>query len=57
VIVDVMAFVMVFWGVSGIVMWWQIKSTRRFGSAAMLVSLIFAIWLVYAMYIELHKVV
>jgi hypothetical protein len=57
VIVDVMAFVMVFWGVSGIVMWWQIKSTRRFGSAAMFVSLIFAAWLVYAMFVELHKVV
>lgn len=56
VIVDVMAFVMVFWGVSGIVMWWQIKSTRRFGSAAMLVSLLFAAWLVYAMFIELHRI-
>lgn len=57
VIVDVMAFVMVFWGVSGIVMWWQIKSTRRFGTVAMLVSLIFAAWLVYAMFVELHRVV
>jgi hypothetical protein len=31
VIVDVMAGVMCFWGFSGILMWWQIKSTRVVG--------------------------
>lgn len=31
VVVDAMAFVMVFWGVSGIFMWWQLKATRKLG--------------------------
>ncbi|MBA4190563.1 MAG: hypothetical protein C0467_21460 [Planctomycetaceae bacterium] len=39
VIVDVMAFVMVFWGVSGIFMWWQIKATRRFGFLILVLSI------------------
>ena len=38
VLVDAMAFVMVFWGVSGLFMWWQIKSTRRWGFLVLLVS-------------------
>jgi hypothetical protein len=29
--VDLMALTMCFWGLSGLVMWWQIKSTRRVG--------------------------
>jgi len=39
VIVDVMAFVMVFWGISGIFMWWQIKATRTFGFLILILSL------------------
>ncbi len=39
VIVDAMAFVMVFWGVSGLFMWWQIKATRKCGFLILLVSL------------------
>jgi hypothetical protein len=31
VVVDVMAAVLVFWGVSGLFMWWQIKATRPWG--------------------------
>lgn len=42
VIVDVMSVIMVFWGVSGIVMWWQIKKTRRLGTIVMAVSIIAA---------------
>ncbi|MBN9118751.1 MAG: PepSY domain-containing protein [Planctomycetes bacterium] len=38
VIVDVMAFVMVFWGVSGVFMWWQLKSTRLLGFFLLLAS-------------------
>lgn len=38
VFVDVMAFVMVFWGVSGIFMWWQIRATRKAGLVVMLLS-------------------
>ncbi len=50
IVVDVMAFVMVFWGVSGIAMWWQIKATRPSGSVAMAVSLLAAISLGVAMF-------
>lgn len=42
IIVDVMAFVMVFWGMSGIIMWWQIKRTRPWGTVALIVSIILA---------------
>jgi len=45
VIVDVMAFVMVFWGVSGIFMWWQIKATRLFGFVILVLSMAVAIYL------------
>jgi hypothetical protein len=38
VVVDVMAFVMVFWGVSGVFMWWQLKSTRVLGFLILLAS-------------------
>ena len=38
VVVDAMAFVMVFWGVSGLFMWWQIKATRRWGFLVLLFS-------------------
>jgi hypothetical protein len=38
VIVDLMAFVMVFWGVSGFFMWWQIKATRKWGVVVLLLS-------------------
>jgi hypothetical protein len=38
VIVDIMAFVMVFWGGSGILMWWQIKRTRWIGAVCLIAS-------------------
>lgn len=38
VIVDVMAFVMVFWGVSGLFMWWQLKAARRWGLVVLALS-------------------
>lgn len=31
VVVDLMAFTLCFWGLSGLLMWWQIKATRRLG--------------------------
>lgn len=37
-VVDAMAFTMCFWGLSGIVMWWQIKATRWPGLLVLLVS-------------------
>ncbi len=44
-IVDVMAFIMVFWGCSGLLMWWQIRSTRWLGLLVLLVSAGLASWL------------
>ncbi|WZO98457.1 hypothetical protein EP7_000036 [Isosphaeraceae bacterium EP7] len=44
VLVDAMSSLMIFWGVTGIIMWWQIKRTRRLGSVALVVSLIAALW-------------
>jgi hypothetical protein len=38
VVVDAMAFVMVFWGVSGLFMWWQLKATRAAGLIVLLLS-------------------
>lgn len=38
VIVDAMALVMVFWGVSGLFMWWQVKATRKLGLVVLLLS-------------------
>ncbi|QDT55770.1 hypothetical protein Pan44_38180 [Caulifigura coniformis] len=37
-IVDAMSLIMVFWGISGIVMWWQIKRTRVLGGICLLLS-------------------
>lgn len=38
IIVDVMAFTMCFWGLSGLLMWWQIKATRQLGFALLSIS-------------------
>ena len=50
VIVDVMAAVMVFWGLSGLVMWWQIKATRIAGAVTLVLSAIAAATLGVLMY-------
>lgn len=42
VIVDTMAFVMVYWGASGLLMWWQIKSARIPGVVLLTLSAIAA---------------
>jgi hypothetical protein len=42
VLVDATAFVMVFWGLSGLFMWRQVKSTRRWGLLVLLVSAVAA---------------
>jgi hypothetical protein len=38
VLVDATAVVMVFWGLSGLFMWWQVKATRRWGFVVLLLS-------------------
>ncbi len=35
VAVDAMAFVLCFWGASGLLMWWQVRATRRAGSVVL----------------------
>ena len=50
VIVDAMAFVMCFWGITGILMWRQIKATRTSGTIVLMLSAACAAALGYAMY-------
>lgn len=50
IVVDVMAAVMVFWGISGFAMWWQMKATRRWGGLAILTGILVAFGLGYGMY-------
>lgn len=37
-VVDAMAFVLCFWGLSGLLMWWQLKATRRIGLVILVLS-------------------
>jgi len=48
--VDAMALTLCFWGMSGVVMWWQVKATRRAGGIVLVVSLIAATLLGLSMY-------
>lgn len=50
VLVDAMALVMCFWGVSGLVMWWQLKGTRRVGAVVLCLSAVAATALGFAMH-------
>jgi hypothetical protein len=50
IVVDAMAFVMCFWGFTGLLMWWQIKATRRFGLVILFVSAVAATALGFAMH-------
>ena len=38
VVVDAMAFTMCFWGMTGLMMWWQVKATRRAGAIVLALS-------------------
>ena len=42
-IVDVMFVSMVFWGVSGLMMWWQVKRTRVLGGGVLAASIVFTV--------------
>ena len=50
VVVDAMAFVMVFWAVSGLFMWWQIKAVRGWGAVVLAVSAAIAMLLAVGMH-------
>lgn len=51
--VDAMFLCMVFWGFSGVFMWWQIKRTRMIGFALLFCSFVTAAYLAYAMHWQL----
>lgn len=51
--VDLMFASMCFWGISGLVMWWQIKRTRRLGFVLLAASGIVATWLAIGMHWQL----
>jgi hypothetical protein len=50
VAVDVMFVAMVFWGLSGLLMWWQIKSVRWVGLVTVVTGAAMALWMVIAMH-------
>jgi hypothetical protein len=52
-IVDAMAAVMVFWGFSGLFMWWQIKKTRRLGTIVLVLSALMAVWVSVGMHSQM----
>ncbi len=49
IIVDTMSAVMIFWGLSGILMWWQLKRLRFWGGVTIASSVIVASWLFASM--------
>ncbi|MCC9642072.1 PepSY domain-containing protein [Rhodopirellula sp. JC740] len=49
-IVDVMFVSMVFWGVSGLMMWWQVKRTRMLGAGVLIASFVFTAMLAMNMH-------
>jgi hypothetical protein len=50
VVVDCMFASMIFWGISGLFMWWQIKSVRAVGAVVLSISLILAAVLAFGMH-------
>lgn len=48
--VDLMAALMVFWGMSGLLLWWQIKSTRKMGFGIVTMSICIAVFLASSLY-------
>ncbi|WP_201743706.1 PepSY domain-containing protein [Roseiconus nitratireducens] len=49
-LVDAMFVSMVFWGVSGLMMWWQVKRTRLVGGGVLLASVVFATLMAFNMH-------
>lgn len=53
--VDAMFATMVFWGLSGVLMWWQIKRTRLWGALCLVLSSVAATWLAIGMHAQLIR--
>ena len=54
ILVDLMAALMIFWGLSGLFMWWQMRPTRRSGILAVIAGLIVSSVLGYGMLQSLY---
>ena len=54
IIVDVTAALMIFWALSGVIMWWQLKPTRNTGMLALGSGISFAGLLAYGMYVAIY---
>ena len=54
VLVDTTAALMIFWGLSGIIMWWQIKPTRFNGGIAIVMGVAMAGGLAVGMFFVIH---
>jgi hypothetical protein len=55
IIVDAMGAIMVFWGFSGLLMWWQVKRTRRLGMIVLILSLVVTIWVGVGMHNQMTQ--
>lgn len=53
-IVDVTALLMIFWAISGVVMWWQMKPLRNAGMLALGGGVLMAGMLAWGMYVALY---
>ena len=53
---DATGLTMVFWGLSGAIMWWQIKPTRLIGVAGLSVAVVLAFYIFAGTYSNLHWV-
>ncbi len=54
ILVDTTAGLMIFWGLSGILMWWQMKPTRFSGGVAMAMGVVIAGGLAVGMFFVIH---
>ena len=54
-VVDAMFLSMVFWGVSGLFMWWQVKRTRMLGGGVLLASIVFSLYMFVGMHSNLTE--
>ncbi|WP_168566342.1 PepSY domain-containing protein [Crateriforma spongiae] len=54
-VVDAMFVSMVFWGISGLFMWWQVKRTRWLGGGFLIASLVFTSVIVVGMHDNLTQ--